>query len=158
MSTTTQRVTVSQVIHLAAPPSQVFPLFEPLGERAWATDWNPHMLFPADGTAEAGAVFTTGHPPEGESIWTMIAHNPATLRLSYLRVTPGVQVALIEIQCADLHDGSTCATVSYTLTGLSDVGNQRLAQVATHHQQDIATWEYAINFYLAHGHAPPHHP
>ncbi len=156
MSFTAQRVTVSQVIHLAAPPSRVFPLFEPLGEKAWAAGWEPNMLFPADGAAAVGAVFTTSHPPADESIWTMTAYDPATLRLAYLRVTPGVQVAFIEIQCADVHDGATRAAVSYTLTGLSAAGNEQLAHWSAHHQRDIASWETAINFYLAHGHISPH--
>ena len=124
MSTATQRATVSQVIHLAAPPGRVFPLFEPLGEKAWAADWDPQMLYPADGAAEAGAVFTTGHAPAGESIWTMTVYDPATFHLAYLRVTPGAQVAFIEIQCADADNGTTRATVSYTLTGLSAAGNE----------------------------------
>ncbi|HLV98428.1 MAG TPA: hypothetical protein VKT82_07085 [Ktedonobacterales bacterium] len=157
MPANTQHIIVSQTIHLAAPSRQVFPLFEPLGEKAWAAGWEPHILYPADGTAEAGAIFTTSHPPEGESIWAMTAHDPAALHLAYLRVTPGVQVAFIEVRCEDLHDGTTRATVSYTFTGLSAAGNEKLTQLATHHQQDIATWEQAINFYLAHGHALPQH-
>ena len=115
------------------------------------------MLFPADGTPEPGAVFTTQHPTEGESIWTMTVYDPATLRLAYLLVTPDVRVSLIEIQCEDLQDGTTRATVTYTLTALSAAGNATLDHFSTHHQANIAAWERAINFYLAHGHALPHH-
>jgi hypothetical protein len=157
MAFTAERVTISQAITLAADPSRVFPLFTPLGEKAWAEGWEPHPLFPADGTAQTGAVFTTSHPPQGESIWTMTAYDPANLHLAYLRVTPGVQVAFIQVQCEDLHDGTTRATVTYTLTSLSAAGNAKLAQVAAHHRHDIASWEQAINVYLARGHAP-HHP
>jgi hypothetical protein len=157
MSFVAERVTLSQVIHLAAAPSRVFPLFEPLGEKAWAEGWEPIMLFPADGAAQAGGVFTTSHPPQGESIWTMTAYDPASLHLAYLRVTPAVQVSLIEIQCEDVRDGTTRATVTYTLTSLSAAGNEKLAQFAAHHQHDIASWEQAINYYLAHGHALKQH-
>ena len=153
---TAERATISQAITLAADPSRVFPLFTPLGEKAWAEGWEPRILFPADGAPQAGAVFTTNHSPQGESIWTMIACDPASLYLTYLRVTPEVQVALIEVQCEDVHDGTTRAAVTYTLTGLSAAGNEKLAQLTAHHQHDIASWEQAINFYLAHGHAPKH--
>ncbi|HEU5368060.1 MAG TPA: SRPBCC family protein [Ktedonobacterales bacterium] len=117
-----QRVRLSHTIHLAAPPGQVFPLFEPIGEQAWAEGWEPHPLFPADGAAQAGAVFTTGHPPEGESIWTLTAYEPTRLHLAYLRVTPGLHVAFIEVQCENAQDGTTRATVTYTLTSLSAAG------------------------------------
>ncbi|HEY7358321.1 MAG TPA: hypothetical protein VH590_17695 [Ktedonobacterales bacterium] len=157
MSFPAQRVALSQTIHLSAPSGQVFPLFEPIGEQAWAEGWEPHMLFPADGVAEAGAVFTTGHPPEGESIWTLTAYDPARLHLAYLRVTPGLHVAYIEIQCGDAQDGTTRATVTYTLTSLSAAGNDRLAHFSARYQEEMAAWERAINFYLAHGHALPHH-
>jgi len=157
MPFTAERVTVSQTITLAAEPGVVFPLFTPLGEKAWAAGWEPRPLFPADGAAQVGAVFTTNHPPQGESIWTMTAYDPASLHLAYLRVTPGVQVALIAVQCEDLHDGTTRATITYTFTALSAAGNEKLAQVAAHHQHDLASWEHIINFYLAHGHALKHH-
>lgn len=145
------------MILLDAAPSHVFPLFEPLGEKAWAEGWEPQMLFPADGTAQAGAVFTTNHPPQGESIWTLTTYDPANLHLAYLRVTPGVQVAFIEIQCEAMGDGSTRATVTYTLTSLSAASNEQVARFAAHHQHDLASWEQAINFYLARGHAMKQH-
>ena len=157
MSFLAERVIVSQALHLAAPPSRVFPLFEPIGEKAWAEGWEPQMLFPADGMPQQGAVFTTSRPPAGESIWTMVAYDRASLHLAYLRVTPDALVAFIDIQCVDMRDDTTRATVTYTLTGLSDAGNEQLAHLKAHHQQDIAGWEHAINFYLAHGHTLRHH-
>jgi hypothetical protein len=151
MSFTAERVTMSQTIQLAASPNRIFPLFEPIGEKAWAEGWDPQMLFPADGTAQKGAVFTTSHPAGGESIWTMIAYDPTTLHLAYQRVTPGIHVVFIEIQCEEVQDGTTRATVTYTLTGLSAAGNEHLAHLKAHHQRDVASWEQAINYYLAHG-------
>ncbi len=157
MSFAAQRVRLSQTIHLSAPPGQVFSLFEPVGEQAWAEGWEPRMLFPADGAAEVGAVFTTGHSPEGESVWTMTAYDPAQLHLAYLHVTPGLHVTCIEIQCEDMRDGTTRATVTYILTSLSAAGNDRLARFSARYQDEMASWERAINFYLAHGHALPHY-
>ena len=157
MSFPARRVALSQTIHLSAPSGQVFPLFEPIGEQVWAEGWEPHMLFPAEGAAQTGAVFTTGHPPEGESIWALTAYEPTRLHLAYLRVTPGLHVAFIEIQCAGAQDGTTRATVTYTLTGLSASGNDYLAHFSARYQEEMAAWERAINFYLAHGHALPHH-
>ncbi len=156
MSFTAERVTMSQTIHLAASPNRVFPLFEPIGEKAWAEGWDPQMLIPADGTAQKGAVFTTSHPAGGESIWTMTAYDPTTLHLAYQRVTPDMQVVFIEIQCEDVQDGTTRATITYTLTGLSAAGNEQLAHLKAHHQRDVASWEHAINQYLTRGQTPQH--
>jgi hypothetical protein len=41
----------SFVIHLDAAPNEVFPLFDPGGEREWAPGWDPKMVFPADGSS-----------------------------------------------------------------------------------------------------------
>lgn len=158
MSFTAGHVTRQQTIRLSASPSQVFPLFEPLGERAWAEGWQPNMLFPTDGTAQAGAVFTTSHPVEGESIWTMPLFDPASFHLAYLLVTPGSRVGNIDIRCQEAPSGATQATVSYTFTTLSEQGNEFIARfTAAHYQEMMTAWERAINYFLAHGHALKHH-
>ncbi len=158
MAFTAQHVSHTHTIRLAAPPSQVFPLFEPIGEQAWAEGWEPHMLFPADGVAVPGAVFTTQHPTEGESIWTMPVYDQASFHLAYLRVTPGLRVGHIDIHCQEAPGGTTDASVTYTFTALNEPGNAFTARFTeVHYQAMMAEWERAINFYLAHGHALPHH-
>ena len=158
MSFTAQRVSHTHTIRLSAPPSQAFPLFEPIGEKAWAEGWEPHILFPADGVAELGAVFTTKHPTESASIWTMPVYDSANFHLTYLRVTPGSRVGQIDIQCQEAPGGTTDASVTYTFTALSEQGNAFTARFTeAHYQAMMADWERAINFYLAHGHTLPHH-
>ncbi|HEY7349859.1 MAG TPA: SRPBCC family protein [Ktedonobacterales bacterium] len=157
MSFTAQRVTRTRVIHLSAAPRQVFPLFEPVGEKAWAEGWEPTMLFPADGTAEPGAVFTARHP-EGESIWIMPLYDPASFHLAYFNVAHGSRVGNIEIQCREAPGGTTDASVSYTFTALNEPGNEFIANFTeTHYEEMMAAWERAINYYLAHGRALRHH-
>ncbi len=158
MSFTARRVSQTRSIHLAALPSQVFPLFEPIGEKAWAEGWEPTMLFPSSGAAEVGAIFTTQHLPEGETIWTMLDYDQATFHIAYLRVTPGLQVGHIDIQCRETPDGETDATVTYTFTALSDHGNAFIARFTeAHYAAMMSDWERAINYYLAHGYASPQH-
>jgi hypothetical protein len=157
MSFTAQHMSVSQTMRLSAPPSQVFPLLDPIGEKNWAKGWEPQMLFPADGTPQVGAVFTTQEPSGDEAIWTMIAYDPAQLHIAYLRVEPGLLVSFIEIQCDAAQDRTASVTVTYTRTGLSEAGNDRLARFSAQQENTIVAWEGAINFYLAHGHALSHH-
>ncbi len=159
MSFTAQRVRHTHTIRLSAPPGQVFPLFEPIGEKAWAEGWEPHMLFPADGAAEPDAVFTTQqHPNESESIWTMTVYDPDNFHLAYLRVTPGSRLAHLDIQCQEAPGGTTDASVTYVFTALSEQGNEFIARFTeAYYQAMLEDWERAINYYLAHGHLLPHH-
>ncbi len=158
MSFTASHVSRSHTIHLDAPPRQVFPLFEPIGEKAWAEGWEPTLLFPADGAAQPGAVFTTRHPDESETIWMITGYDPARFHLGYLRVTPGSRVGKIDIACQEAPGGTTRASVIYTFTALSEQGNAFIARFTqAHYQEMMAAWEQAINSYLAQGHVRRHH-
>jgi hypothetical protein len=160
MSFTASHISRSHTIHLEAPPDQVFPLFEPVGEQSWAPDWKPTFLFPPSGAAQAGAVFTTQvHEDDGQdTIWAISTYDPDNLRLAYLRVTPGSRVGIIDIRCAGTFDGRTEATITYTFTGLSDEGNEFIARLTpAHYQEYIASWETAINHYLHSGQSLAHH-
>ncbi len=160
MPFTASHISRSYTIHLDAPPSRVFPLFEPVGEQSWAIDWKPVFLFPPSGAAQAGAVFTTQvHEDDGQdTIWMMSTYDPASYCLSYLRVTPGSRVGIIDIRCEGTSDGGTAATITYTFTGLSEEGNEFIARLTpAHYQEYIASWETAINQYLHSGQALAHH-
>lgn len=152
MSFVAQHVQRTQTIRLAAPPSKVFPLFEPLPEREWAEGWEPTMLFPLSGVAEAGAVFTSHYPGEPDTIWAISAYDKASSHITYVRVTPGLQVAFVDIQCEESEGGTTNATVSYTFTALSEAGNALIGRnTQEHYQHLMMQWERAINHYLLHG-------
>ena len=158
MAFTAEHVSRAQTIHLAAPASRAFPLFEPIDEKQWAAGWEPAMLFPASGAAQEGAVFTTRHADNTDTIWAITSYDPASFHIVYLRVTPGSRVGIIDIRCADAQDGTTHATVTYTFTALSEAGNTFLASFTdAHYQQEMAAWEQAINYALQHGHPLPHH-
>ncbi|GHO71298.1 hypothetical protein KSC_101900 [Ktedonobacter sp. SOSP1-52] len=79
-----QRVTRSHTIYLPAAPHKVFPLFSPLGEKHWAHDWDPEMLYPSSGGAQVGTVFTTQHANKPTQIWTIIAYANEQAQVSYL--------------------------------------------------------------------------
>ena len=160
MTFTASHISRSHAILLDAPPDQVFPLFEPVGEQSWATDWKPAFLFPPSGAAQVGAVFTTQvHEDDGQdTIWVMSAYEPANFRLAYLRVTPGSRVGIIDISCREMPVDATEATVTYTFTGLSDEGNEFIARLTpVHYQEYIASWETAINQYMRSGQSLAHH-
>lgn len=147
----------TQTLRLTAPPEQVFPLFTPLGEKHWIASWDPEIIYPADGRPQVGAVFTTTHAGESKTVWTIVSYDPAEFYIAYVRTKPDLRVDRIEVRCEANLDGSTKATVTYMFTGLTEQGNKSIEELKPTHNQQVAGWEAAINHYLHHGKAMPHH-
>lgn len=160
MSTfTAQRVTRAHTIHLSGSLQQVFPLFEPLGEKLWAHGWNPEMLYPSDGAAQVGTVFVTQHPGEPTKTWTIIAYEKlqTQAQVSYLNVLPDSHLSRIDVHCEQAGPQITAAHVTYTLTALAPQGNAYLDGFTQEHYQDyISSWETAITHFLLHEHTLSH--
>ncbi|HLY32339.1 MAG TPA: SRPBCC family protein [Ktedonobacterales bacterium] len=150
----------SETLHLAAPPTQVFPLFTPLGEKAWSPEWQPTMLAPMSGEPAAGTVFITEHDQQPIGVWVMTLYAPERGVIGYVRVTPGITAGMIQVECEPDQGETTRATVTYTLTALSEAGNAAMADLTeAHYRHWMASWETAINHYLAHGRPLAHtHP
>jgi hypothetical protein len=158
MAFVARRISRTHAIHLNAAPDQVFPLFTPLGEKAWAAGWEPEIIYPPSGAPEPGCVFLTRHAGEPPTIWTLVTYEPRAYTLSYQRVTPGIRTARIDISCVSGEGGrATGATITYIWTALSEHGNQLLAEITPdHYRAYINGWESAINHYLAHGQTVSH--
>ena len=133
----------SRAFTLALPLREAFRLFEPEGERRWAEGWNPVYVFPADGRAEAGMVFTTSHG-NADSVWTMVRHEPQAGLVEYVRVAHGSDIGRVLVQCAALEPARTRVNVIYVLTGLSDKGNQKVLAHAAKYDEYIDSWAVAI--------------
>jgi hypothetical protein len=152
-----QQITRSHTIHLPATPSEVFPLFSPLGEKHWAHGWDPEMLSPSSGEAQVGSVFTTQHANKPTQIWTIIAYASEQAQVSYLNVLPDSHVSRIEVSCEAEGTQATLARITYTLTALTSQGNTYLDEFTQEYYQDyISSWETAITHYLLHGHMLAH--
>jgi hypothetical protein len=147
-----QQVTRSHEIHLPAALHQVFPLFEPLGEKHWAADWEPEMLYPSSGEAAVGTIFTTQHTDEPVKVWTIIAYEREQAHVTYFNVLPGSHTSWIDVRCASTGTQTSTAHITYTLTALTPQGNTYLAAFTKEHYQTwIASWQTAISHYLLHG-------
>ncbi len=159
MTFTPLHVSRSGIFHLPAAPAQVFPLFEPIGEMRWAEGWSPRVLYPASGEACLGMVFTTQHPDEAETTWTVVAYDPERCHITYVRQTPGSRIGVIDVSCAATEEHASEVTVTYTFTALSEEGNAAIAAFTEDfYVAYMADWERAINHYLRHGVLQQHHP
>jgi hypothetical protein len=157
---TAQRISRTATITLKAPLEKVYPLFDPIGEKEWAAGWNPHILYPGGDLVEEHMVFKTpshGHG-EPEYIWTVSKYMPEQALIEYMVHTPE-RVWWITIQCrADSAGERTRAEITYTYTGLSELGNainERALRAMYAH--DLKDWEKAINTYIETGTRFEHH-
>ena len=140
----------THTIEIALPLPRCFALFTPQGEALWIPDWKPHYVYPASGETEPGMVFVTGHGGE-TTLWSLVDYRPEQGYVRYSRVTPGSRSTMVEVRCAALDDGRTAVTVSYTLTGLSEAGNEAIAAFCGEpYRQMIEEWRTLIERHLDH--------
>lgn len=147
------RVVRSYEQRIVAPPDEVFPLICPVREVEWLDGFAFEWVFSESGLAEEGAIFTTRHPPEPESVWTITRHDADRRMVEFNRVTPGWHVIHIRVRLEQADGGATAAHITYTFTALGDMG----ARAITHHHseaafnQAMAWWEESMNHYLRTG-------
>lgn len=145
-----QRVQDSADIILDAPITQVFPLFGIIREKEWSPGWDPTSVFPQSGEMAEGSVYRTpGHVHgEGPLTWVVSQFDTAAGHLTYLVTAPD-RVVTIDIRCTPQPDRRTRATITYTLTGLTEEGNlichHLLLKQFAHRLQD---WQTTINQFL----------
>ncbi len=135
----------SFVIHLQAPPAEVFPLFGPVGESEWSPQWVPHFISPPDGARIArGGVFSTTNE-HGEQTWVLTAYDPQQRHIRYCIFLPGLLVTEIDIHLQKLGEAQTSAEVLYRHTALSAEGDRLVTRMGKHQAAMGPHWEHAIN-------------
>jgi hypothetical protein len=156
---TAERVSKSATIRLEGPIEKVFPLFGPVEEMKWADGWNPVVLYPASGYVEEGMVFTTQGHGHGETVfaWIVSKYQAENHVIEYI-VSTANRYWVITVRCFASSVEQTKATISYTYTGLTPLGNEINKQaIEKIYKQNLKDWEEAINHYLKTGEAIKHH-
>ncbi|WP_306590110.1 hypothetical protein [Geothrix sp. 21YS21S-4] len=110
------RLSCTHVMHLAHPPSAVFPLLCPVREREWLEGWDARMLHSVSGLAEPGAVFTSPGPDGSEWVWTVSRHEPPAA-VQFVVYAPGSLVTVLDI-ALEAETGGSRVSWTYTLTAL----------------------------------------
>jgi hypothetical protein len=150
---TAERTSRSATIILEGPIDVVFPLFGPVEEKKWEDKWDPVILYPASEDTEEGMVFTTPAQDQRETAYTWIVSklNPDLHLIEYI-VSTHNRFWVITVRCEALSDIRTRATIRYTYTGLTPLGNILNKQaIAKMYEKDLKDWEEAINHYLKTG-------
>ena len=151
----TRRQSLIYIQHLEADPATVMPFLTPTGERAWAEDWHPTVLYPERGPEGEGAVFVTSAPTHPETWWVCTefsAPSPgAPARITYAHFTPNRDVTTIHLTLEAEGPGRTLARIRYTWTAVSPEGNAFVAhQTPAHFEQGMKAWETELNAALMH--------
>ena len=150
-----KRVTHEHTQNNAAPPEKVFPLLCPVREADWVPGWQYRLIYSESGVAEYGCVFITPNEDATETIWVVTHYDPASFRIAFAWVNPGLVAAQIRIclsRSAGVQTGHTRALIEYTYTGLSNEGNREVERYdQTWFRHKMQSWEAAINHYLQTG-------
>jgi hypothetical protein len=146
---TADRVVLTGVVAVAAPPGEAFELFTPEGERRWAAGWDPAWIERGASAALApGAVFRTAAGGE-ETVWVVVDADRGAGRVRYVRHTPASRTGTVEVRCAPAPDGGTAARVTYDLTALSPAGRRYLAEFESGFAEMLGEWQRDIARALA---------
>ncbi|MFZ1081626.1 MAG: hypothetical protein WAO19_06850 [Candidatus Kryptoniota bacterium] len=154
-----KRVSKSATITLKGPIERVFPLFGPVEEKKWADGWNPVVLYPTSGELEEGMVVTTQGHGHGEAVfaWIVSKYETENHLIEYI-VSTANRYWVITIRCFASSDTETKATIQYTYTGLTPIGNEiNKHAIEKRYERDLKDWEEAINHYLKTGEALKRH-
>ena len=105
-------MTYSHSVRVPLPPDRAMHLFTPVGERLWASHWDPRFPAGEDGDGSApGTVFLTG-----DTHWLVVDRTPDRVR--YARVTPGVRAGTVEVVVRPDGEGAI-ADVTYAMTSFA---------------------------------------
>jgi hypothetical protein len=147
-----QRVTRAFAQTIEAPPAMVFPLLCPVREADWLDGWQFTMIASASGLVEPGAVFSTPHEGEPDTVWIVTRHDPVERLVEFARFTPGSRVCVLRIQVAPAGPERSRVDIVYTYTSIGEAGNgfiERFTEASFH--DAMTCWERSMNHWLKTG-------
>lgn len=128
---------------LAEPVEQAFPLFSPVGEKAWVPGWEPELIYPPDSEWAEGQVFRSSgtlHPA------TWVVARLEKYRATYYRWELPDLVVQVDVRCEAAGGQSTRVTVGYTFVSLSAAGDEAIAAMsAPEYEQKMRDWKRMID-------------
>jgi hypothetical protein len=149
-----KRITYEYTQNNVAPREKVFPLLCPVREADWVPGWQYRLIYSESDAAEHGCVFITPNEDGTETIWMVTDYDPASFRIAYAWMNPGLVAAQIRISLSRSSEAlnQTSAFIRYTYTGLSTDGNREVERYdQTWFRHKMQSWEAAINHYLQTG-------
>lgn len=141
---------------VALPAAEAFVMFEPVGEKNWAENWQPVFVSASDASLHNGSVFTVERAGHGgsdpvTSVWTLTRYEPGRL-IEYFNVLPPFRATRITVACEPAGAQATRVTVHYAYRSLSPEGDAMVAAITdVAYRAMIDGWGRAIADYLRRG-------
>ena len=149
---TARRTTKTYRQAINAPPEKVFPLICPVREAEWLQGWRYAMIYSESGLIEEGAVFSTPHDGEADTVWIVTKHDPATREVEFTRFTPGSRICVLRIAVGAKAGTSSFVDISYTYTATTLAGNTFIESLTDEvFVEAVSFWERSMNYFLETG-------
>jgi hypothetical protein len=148
-----QRFAKTATIKLNGEIENIFPLFGAFEEKKWADGWHPALIYPGSEKITEWLTFKTpGHiQGETENTWIVSRYQPANFFIQYL-VLATHRYLTISVSCIKTESNATSAEITYTSTGLDNLGNEIGEHLINKmYARSLKDWEEAINYYLKTG-------
>jgi hypothetical protein len=147
-----RRITRTYRQTINAPPDRVFPLVCPVREAQWLDGWKYAMIYSASGLIEEGAVFSTPHAGEGDTVWIVTKHDPGKREVEFARFTPDSRICVLRIAVRAHAERRSFVDISYTYTGTTPAGNEVLDRLTEEtFLAAMVFWERSMNHFLETG-------
>ena len=136
---------------LKTPPQRALPLFDPVGEAAWAPGWAPVFARESDRTAlPDGAVFTTRGHGERPSTWVLQRYDRRAGEIAYTVFDPADVVVGIHVIVRERAPGTSEALVRYDVVATSVAGDRFVQEFGSSFAHMQAHWQHALDVAVAH--------
>lgn len=149
---TARRTTRTYRQTINASPEEVFPLICPVREAEWLDGWQYAMIYSESGLVEEGAVFSTPHEGETDTVWIVTKHDPGRRQIEFVRFTPASRTCVLRIAVGANGENSSFVDISYTYTGTTPAGNAFIESLTQEiFLEAVVFWEKSMNHFLATG-------
>jgi hypothetical protein len=151
-SFTARRTTRTYRQTINAIPEKVFPLLCPVREAEWLDGWQYAMIYSESDLIEEGAVFSTPHEGEADTVWIVTKHDPGKREIEFTRFTHASRTCVLKIAVRSKAEDSSFVDISYTYTATTPAGNDFLESLTeAAFVAAVAFWEKSMNYFLETG-------
>ncbi len=148
-----KRITRTYRQTIFAGREQIFPLLCPVREAEWLDGWQYQMIYSDSGAAEKGAVFSTSHQNEPDTIWLVSNYNHKNYLVEFVRFTPGSRTCLLQVAITKKTRDTSYVDISYTYTAIAQQGNAFIDSFTPESfHEAVRFWEDSMNHFLETGH------
>jgi hypothetical protein len=137
---------------IGAPPESVFPLLCPVREAEWLDGWRYAMIYSESGMIEEGAVFSTPHEGEEDTVWIVTKHDPEKWEIEFTRFTPNSRTCVLRIAVGADTENRSLVDIAYTYTATTPAGNDFIEGLTEEtFLKAVVFWETSMNHFLETG-------